>query len=208
METWEINGRTVEFDDEIHAYVVDGIIIPSVTSILKFKFDDYKYVNKSVLAQASARGTALHEAIEIYEKTGQESTLQEFKNYLFLKNYFGIKNISNELPIIYEENGKVLYSGRLDQIIEIDGKLGINDFKRVSAPNKEKIAYQLNLYKLAYEQSYHKEIHSLSFMQLRENTRKFCPLPINEGATRQLLKEYQEWKNDREAISKNNRKFT
>lgn len=195
METWEINGRTVEFDDETHTYIVDGIIVPSVSAILKTFFDDYQGVSRSVLEQASARGTALHEAIEIYEKTGQGSDLKEFKNYLFLKRHFGFKNISNELPIIYEEDGRVLFAGRLDQIIEIDGKLGINDFKRVSAPNKEKIAYQLNLYKIAYEQSYHKQINSLSFMQLREDIRKFTPLPINEEATKNLLKNYQEQNN-------------
>lgn len=195
METWEINGRTVEFDDETHTYIVDGIIVPSVSAILKTFFDDYQGVSRSVLEQASARGTALHEAIEIYEKTGQGSDLKEFKNYLFLKRHFGFKNISNELPIIYEEDDRVLFAGRLDQIIEIDGKLGINDFKRVSAPNKEKIAYQLNLYKIAYEQSYHKQINGLSFMQLREDIRKFTPLPINEEATKNLLKNYQEQNN-------------
>lgn len=190
MESWEINGRTLEFDEEYHVYIVDGIIVPSVTKILKAFFDDYSNVSQAVLERARERGTALHEAIELYEKTGKESNLIEFRNYLFLKKHFGFKNISNELPIFYEENGKVLFAGRLDQIIEIDGKLGINDFKRVSAPNKEKIAFQLNLYKIAYEQSYHKEISSLSFMQLREDTRKFNPLPINEQSAIKLLKNY------------------
>lgn len=190
METWNINGRTVEFDDETHIYLVDGIIVPSVTTILKARFNDYAKVSRAVLEQASEKGTALHSAIEIYEKTGEESDLKEFKNYLFLKKHFGFKNISNELPIIYEEDGRVLFAGRLDQIIEIDGKRGINDFKRVSAPNKEKIAYQLNLYKLGYEQTYQEHINSLSFIQLREDTRKFTPLPINESATRNLLKDY------------------
>lgn len=94
----------------------------------------------------------------------------------------------NELPLIYEENGQVLFAGRLDQVIEIDGKLGINDFKRVSAPNKEKICYQLNLYKLGYEQSYHRKIEFLSFTHLREDVRKFVKLPIKEEETKQLLK--------------------
>ena len=190
METWEINGHYLEFDEEGHTYICDGVVVPSVTTILKAMFDDYAHVSRSVLEQAREKGTALHEAIEIYEKTGKESDLKEFKNYLFLKRHFGFKNISNELPIIYEEDGRVLFAGRLDQIIEKDGKLGINDFKRVSAPNKEKNAYQLNLYKLAYEQSYQKQINNLSFMQLREDTRRYYPLPIDEEATRNLLKNY------------------
>lgn len=196
MEAWEINGRTLEFDEESHVYICDGVIVPSVTQILKTRFNDYANVSRSVLEQASAKGTELHKAIEIYEKTGQESDLKEFKNYLFLKKHFNIKNISNEIPIIYEENGRVLFAGQLDQIIERDGKIGINDFKRVSSPNKEKIAYQLNLYKMGFEQSYKQQIESLSFMQLREDTRKFYPLPINEETAKSLLKEFlQEYKN-------------
>ncbi len=195
METWDINGHCLEFDDEDHIYICDGVIVPSVTTILKSKFDDYANVSRSVLEQASAKGTALHKAIEDYETTGEVSDLREFRNYLFLKKHYGFTNISNELPIIYEEDGRVLFAGRLDQIIEIDGKLGINDFKRVSAPNKEKIAYQLNLYKIAYEQSYHKQIDCLSFMQLREDTRRFTPLPINEQLAKNLLKEFWEQKN-------------
>lgn len=198
METWNINGHYLEFDNEEHIYICDGVIVPSVTTILKAMFNDYANVSRYVLEQASAKGTALHEAIEIYEKTGQESDFREFKNYLFLKKHFGIKNISNELPVIYEESGKVIFAGRLDQIIEIDGKLGINDFKRVSAPNKQKIAYQLNLYKLGYEQTYQEHINSLSFMQLREDVRKFCPLPINEESAKNLLKKYQEHKNGKQ----------
>lgn len=190
MESWEINGRTLEFDEEYHVYVVDGIIVPSVTKILKAFFDDYANVSQAVLERARDKGTALHGAIERFEKTGEESDLTEFRNYLFLKKHFGFKNVTNELPIFYEENGKVLFAGRLDQIIEIDGKLGINDFKRVSAPNKEKIAFQLNLYKIAYEQSYYKQISTLSFMQLREETRKFFPVQINEQSAKKLLKNY------------------
>ena len=190
MQAWEINGRTLEFDEVDHIYICDGVIVPSVTQILKTQFNDYAGVSRAVLDRASERGTALHKAIELYETTGAESDLQEFKHYLFLKKHFNITNISNELPIIYEEDGRVLFAGQLDQIIEIDGEKGINDFKRVSSPNKEKIALQLNLYKLGYEQSYNREIKRLSFMQLREDKRRFVPLPINEQVTKQILKNY------------------
>ena len=190
MKTWLINNHTLEFDEESHIYIVDGIIVPSVSTILKSYFNDYVDVPQQILQRAREKGTELHSAIEIYEKTGQESNLKEFKNYQFIKKHKGFKNISNEIPIIYEENGKVLFSGQLDQIIELNGKLGINDFKRVSAPNKEKITYQVNLYKLGYEQSYHKHIEMLSFTHLREDTRKFIELPINEEMAKALLYKY------------------
>lgn len=192
MKTFEINGHLVEFIEEQHLYLVDGILTPCVSNILAYKFNDYGTVPKEFLQRASERGTELHEAIERYEQDGTTSELMEFKNYLFLKKHYGFKNIANEVPVIYEKDGTVLYVGTLDQIIELDGKLGINDFKRVSAPNKQKIAYQLNFYKLAYEQSYNKKVDFVAFTHLRETVRKFNKLPINEEVTLNLLNEFLE----------------
>ena len=192
METFEINGHHLEFIPEDHIYICDGVIVPCVSNILAFKFNDYGTVSKEVLQRASERGTELHEAIESYERTGTPCELREFKNYLFLKKHYKFTNIANEVPVIYKKDGTVLYVGTLDQIIELDGKLGINDFKRVSAPNKQKIAYQLNFYKLAYEQTYNKKVDFVSYTHLRETVRKFNMLPINEEVTLKLLNEFLE----------------
>lgn len=189
FESWNINGHILEYDDDIHTYIVDGLIVPSVTQILGKKYaDEFANVSRSILDEASRKGTAMHEAIEQFETAGTRDDSKELRNYIFLKGHYGWTNIANEVPILYEEDGCVLFTGRLDQIIEIDGKLGINDFKRVSAPNKEKIALQLNLYKIGYEQSYHKQIDFLRFTHLREDVRKFVKIPINEEAIRNLLK--------------------
>jgi hypothetical protein len=192
LKEWQINNHTVEFIEEQHIYLVDGVIVPCVSNILAYKFNDYSGVSREVLQRASELGTNLHKAIEDYEQQGIESDLREFKNYLFLKKQFKFENIANEVPVLYEKGGRVLFVGTLDQIIRVDGKLGINDFKRVSAPNKEKIAYQLNLYKMAYEQSYGKQIEFLSFTHLREDVRKFHRLPINEEMAISLLNEFLE----------------
>lgn len=181
IKTYEYENYTLEFDDEAHGYIVNGIITPSVSSILKRKFDDYVDVPFKILEAAADKGTAMHKAIEVYEKTGKESDLQEFRNYLFLKKYFKIENVENELPVAYFEDGLPVFAGTIDQVCRIDGVPAINDFKRVSAPNKEKIAYQVNLYRLAYNQTFGVEIEALSFMQLRENVRRFTPLPIMEN---------------------------
>ena len=192
IKTFELNGHCIEFIEDNHVYIVDGLIVPCVSNILAHKFNDYAGVSKEILNRASELGSRMHHSIELYEKEGKESDLKEFRNYLFLKKYYKFKNLENEIPVIYEKDGQVLYIGTLDQIIEIDGKLGINDFKRVANPNKEKICYQVNLYKLAYEQTYNKKIDFLAFTQLREDVRKFTNLPINEEMTLKLLEEYLE----------------
>lgn len=192
IKTYEYENYTLEFDDETHRYIVNGIITPSVSKLLSLKFDDYPNVPKAVLQAAAYRGTEMHKAIEVYEKTGKESDLQEFRNYLFLKRHFKIENVENELPVAYFEDGLPVFAGTIDQVCEIDGVLAINDFKRVSAPNKEKITYQTNLYRLAYNQTFGVEIKALSFMQLRESVRKITQLPINEEVIKAFLAEVKE----------------
>lgn len=192
IKTFEYENYTLEFDDEAHRYIVNGIITPSVSKLLSLKFDDYPNVPKAVLQAAADRGTEMHKAIEVYEKTGEESDLQEFRNYLFLKKHFKIENVENELPVAYFEDGLPVFAGTIDQVCRINGVLAINDFKRVSAPNKEKIAYQINLYRLAYNQTFGVEVKALSFMQLRESVRKFTQLPINEEVIKAFLAEVKE----------------
>ena len=69
METWEIKGHVVEYIDESHTYLVDGIILPSITQILKVKFGNkYQGISKEVLDNAAAKGTRVHEAIEKWYK--------------------------------------------------------------------------------------------------------------------------------------------
>lgn len=204
MKTFEINGHYIEFLPEEHIYICDGVIVPCVSNILAYKFNDYGAVSREVLQRASERGTELHQAIESYEQDGTPCELREFKNYLFLKKQFGFTNIANEVPVIYEKDGTVLFVGTLDQIIEMDGKCGINDFKRVSAPNKQKIAYQLNLYKLAYEQTYNKKVDFLSYTHLRETVRKFNILPIGEEITLKLLNDFLESEKQNDSIDESN----
>ena len=192
IKTFELNGHILEFIPEIHRYIVDGELVPCVSNILAYRFNDYVGISREFLNRAAELGTNLHRAIELYEKEGQVSDLKEFKNYLFLKKRYKFKNIANEIPVIYEEGGKVLYTGTLDQVLEIDAETGLNDFKRVSNPNKEKIAIQLNLYKLGYEQTYHKKVDFLMFTHLREDVRKVHKIPINEKLALDLVYEYLE----------------
>ena len=192
MKEWQINGHTIEFLEEQHLYICDGILVPCVSNILSYKFNDYSGVSREVLQRASEKGTEMHKAIEDYEQQGITSDLREFENYLYLKKKHKFENISNEVPVLYERGGRVLFVGTLDQVITIDGKLGINDFKRVSAPNKKKIAYQLNFYKMAYEQSYGRKVELLAFTHLREDVRKFHDMPIDEEKAISLLNEFLE----------------
>lgn len=192
METWTIGNHTLEFLPYDHLYLVDGILVRSITQVLKYKFGGmYDHVNKEVLKRASEAGTAVHEAIEHYCKDGTESDYPELRNFKFLQKRYGFEVLDNEVPVILFRGEKPICAGRLDMVIKMNDQVGLADIKRVSALNKEYLGYQLNLYRIAYQQCYGTEIEFLRGIQLKEDTRKFVQLPINEDMTWKFIDEYE-----------------
>lgn len=192
MDTWSIKGHDVEYIDETHQYLIDGCIVPSITQILKIKFGKkYDGVPQEVLQRASELGTATHKAIEDYCKLGIDTDLLELKNFKFLQKQFKFRVLDNEIPIILFYKEKPIACGRLDLVLEDDETgLMLGDIKRTSVLDKEYLGYQLNLYRLGYQQCYDKEIKGLKGVHLRNDVRKYVNIPINEDVALELIEEY------------------
>lgn len=192
-----IRGHTIEYIDNIHVYLVDGVIVSSITQILKLKFGGkYDNVSRQTLQRASEKGTEVHSAIENFCKTGEDNGLKEVHNFKFLQRAYNFKVVGNEIPVILFMDGRPVSAGRLDLVIEIDGKIGLADIKRTATLDKEYLAYQLNLYRIAYQQCYDTPIDFLKGVHLREDTRKFVDIPINEEYPLALVKEYERLNNE------------
>jgi hypothetical protein len=190
-ESWEIAGHDLEYFDDTHEYLVDGILVPSITQMLKFRFGNkYAGVNASTLKRASEKGTEVHEAIEKYCRTGEESDLPELKNFKFLQRQYGFTVIENEVPVILWLDDYPISAGRLDMVMEMNEETGGADIKRTSTLDKEYLAYQLNLYRIAYRQCYGIEWEFLRGIHLRDDVRKFVQIPVNEGMAWELVEEY------------------
>ena len=185
----------VEYDDLTHTYWVEGQICPSVTQILAWKFPDkYIAVKDEVLEEASKKGTELHNAIEIYEKYGFErDDLIEFRNYKFLKERFNFKVVDAEqiVTIRYKD---LIVCGRTDLILDWNGKLGLADIKRTATCDKTYLAYQLNMYRVGYQQTFQKSIDSLCCLWLKDDKRKVVDIPIASGFVVGLLDDYIKYK--------------
>lgn len=195
METWNIGGHDVEFIEDDHCYLVDGIILPSITTMMKLRFGGkYEGIDAQTLRNASELGTKMHLAIQEFEEKGVESDLVELRNYKFLKRQYEWNVIECETPVILFVDDEPFACGRVDMVAMIDDKVGIFDFKRTSSLDKEYLAYQLNLYRIAYRQTYGIEADFLRGIHLREDIRKFVPIPVNEPMTWEFLKEYRERK--------------
>lgn len=191
METFSIKGGTLEYFDDTHTYLYEGLMLPSVTQILSVRYkNDYASVPPAVLNNAAQRGTAVHKAIENYNNSGYDDGSEAVRNFKFLQKQYGFEVLDSELPIVIFKDDMPIACGRLDMTMLIDGQTGIADIKTVSALNKEKIAYQLNLYRIGLMQSYGVDAKFLKIIHLRDGIRKVIDCPVNEGMALEIIEEY------------------
>lgn len=154
----------IEYIDEIHCYLYDGVIIPSVSQILQEKLfkDKYKNVPKWILEKKANYGTQVHKSIEMYEINLKTMCKEEafdvtvialnlniiqqesLKQYIKLKEQYNFKVVEQEVIICYK--GK--YAGRFDMIIEMDNKLHLVDIKTTYELDREYVSWQLSMYDL------------------------------------------------------------
>lgn len=179
MNNWTIKGHTLEFLDQSHIYLIDGVKVSSVTQLLNRKFGKkYDGIPKEVLNKAAERGTQVHKAIECYCQ-GFDDGSSEVRDFKFLQRHYGFEAVENELPIILHFGGN-LYAGRLDLILKINNGYAVADIKTTATLDKEYLGHQLNLYRMGVEQSYDYKIDSLYGIHLKGGRRKFVSIPIKE----------------------------
>lgn len=143
----------IEFLENEHIYLINGVITPSVSQLLKALFPDtYKNVPKYILERAREHGTAVHEAIEIYEQ-GIEFN-DELKVGLAVLDYEYIKN-ENNIEVLEQEqmiHYKNIYAGRYDMLATVNGKRSLIDIKTTYNVDKEYLSWQLGLYNYALKE--------------------------------------------------------
>ena len=80
FEDFEVKG--LEYDDEFHAYYLNGELIPSVTQLLdKGEYDE---VDKKILEYAQDKGTIVHAEVENWLKTQEEGFTSELDEFIRL----------------------------------------------------------------------------------------------------------------------------
>ena len=93
--------------------------------------------------------------------------------------------------MILFHNDTPIAAGRLELVLKMDGKIGGADIKRTSVLDKNYLAYQLNLYRLAYKQSYGVEWEFLRGIHLRDDVRRFVNIPIDEPFILNFINEWR-----------------
>lgn len=160
----------IEFIEETHTYLVDGIIVPSVTTIIKNIFPDkYKGINTKILQKKAEFGTKGHSIIEMLGKTktteneAYDEILRQYnsheinqdmfislREYIRLCKKYQIEVLENEVMVNYEYE----YAGTLDMIANVNNKKSLIDIKFTAELDEEYLSWQLGMYKLAYGEEF------------------------------------------------------
>ena len=134
----------VEFDPELHRYTVEGVVLPSVTTILKLV-----YPIRGAM-QAAARGTEVHRLTECYDLGQTSETTPELVPYVYA--YVKFRRDYGFEPLLIEQrvyHPVQLYAGTLDRIGEINGHMAVLDLK-TSQALRPMTGLQLAAYKEAW----------------------------------------------------------
>lgn len=155
----------IEFIPSTHTYLVEGVIVQSVTQILQKELfsDMYDNVPTRILESAKEFGNNVHEAIE----TDMTDNLS-FSEMIAYEQWQRLKRKHNIVPLEHEKvvHYGTQYIGRFDMLAKVDDKLTIIDVKTTYKVFDEYLSWQLTLYKLAYEKMFGVEIEELKCVWL------------------------------------------
>ncbi|MFP4078546.1 MAG: hypothetical protein ACLFUQ_05345 [Candidatus Izemoplasmataceae bacterium] len=193
MEYYTVQSHEVAFDPVKHRYWVDRRLVASISTIVDTVYPrTMKKVDPKILEKAAERGNRLHDMIEDYERHGKKVYDAEMQSYLALKRQHQIEVKENEVLVLLFHDGVPIAAGRFDMIVfspYIDGH-GIADVKRALHLDEDRLSLQLNLYKLAYEQTYRKKIHYLKCMHIRNRYYKYLDVLVNKRFTLDAIEKY------------------
>lgn len=180
--TMEIRAFSeLTFEEKTHTYTLNGIAIPSVTTVMKPLSDDtYGSIDKEVLNRAAARGTAVHNAIENYLNFGVEDISSEYRGYFegFLRwmQEHDVKPIGTEIRLYHKG---LLYAGTTDLVAEVDGKITLVDYKTSASVQDKLCGVQLEAYdKALHSHGYTVEQRAILHLK-KDGEHTFIPFAAN-----------------------------
>ena len=163
------------YDDETHAYQLDGRPVPSVTEIVSIiTARKYSETNPAMMAQAQRRGTEVHELCEMIDYGVEPEELDvppELVGYVnayltFLRDYVPEWEYAEKMVSTLE------YAGRVDRIGIINGRRTIVDIKTTAQMDKLSrlaLLFQLYFYKDAVTFTTELPVKSLMGVQLKKD---------------------------------------
>lgn len=156
------------FDERRHAYTVNGMIVPSVTQLLRpLTSLVYGNIDQDVLTAAADFGTAVHACTEFLDQgdLDEETVADEWRPYLDAYKRWKA-SASPEILHIELRLGCSKFAGTIDRIARIDGQLWVIDLKTTCEIHPH-VGVQLAAYTALAEQFLHTTNIRRAALQLR-----------------------------------------
>ena len=143
-----IDFSELTFDEPTHTYAINGIILPSVTTLMKpLSNAYYNGIDFATLQTAADRGTAIHNAIDNYNRFGIIDLPPELSGYMQAYTNWEHDNSPEVYATEYRLYHKYLrYTGTADMICSIRGEDTLIDFKSSVTVSDRLTAVQLTAY--------------------------------------------------------------
>lgn len=199
-----VETSKIEFIESSHTYLLDGVIIPSVSQIIAD--DSYLGIPPHILENAAKRGTAVHLASEMIDLGKKPKLDSSFAEWVVQYALFKLDWIENNPDLEWLDIETILYTdefaGTVDRVAYLNERLTIIDVKTTSKLYKEKIALQLGGYAYAYAKMNNVSEYRINggVIWLTKNSWKYVEITPNVDGFLEKLKEYKE----REVVSEIN----
>lgn len=194
---------TIEFLEDVHVYLnSDGVIIPSVSELIRFRYPEaYKDIPSKILQKKAQYGTKVHDLIEKFVKG--EFTLDDLKNGL---NPITGKRLDPSIRISIEQFEELrkkwcFQIKDMEQIVSYKGKYAgmfdlrtiddvIIDIKTTAELHEDWLALQLGLYQLAA--GIESDVAYCMWLPKGKAGKVVAIKPWSHEECKRLLKEYEE----------------
>ena len=191
----ELLVNSIEFIEDGHLYLYDGVLSPSVSQILQFiNPNKYKGIPQQILSAKAQFGTNVHKAIENHEQgIDNDLSMMEqltFEKYLELREEHEIRPVVQEQLVSYYGR----YCGTLDMVADVKYYRCLVDIKTTAQVDVESLAWQLGMYKLAYEEMYGVKLHTCYCLWLpKKGLGKLIEIiPKTKKQIEEMLDQYEE----------------
>lgn len=144
-----LNKSSVIFDENSHTYHLDGVALSGITGMIKSQLfpDKYKDVSEETLNNAKDRGSLIHKLCELVDDIGIKDEREEVKNYIYLKEKYGLECVSSEYLVSDNKH----FATCIDKVYKSDDGYDLADIKTTSTLDKEYLSWQLSIDAFLFE---------------------------------------------------------
>ncbi len=144
-----LNKSIVIFDDDAHKYYLDGKELSGITKVIKKHLfhDKYDGVSDEKLDIAKEKGSLIHKLCELVDEIGIKDEREEVKNYIYLKEKYGLEYICSEYLVSDNKH----FATCIDKVYKSDDGYNLADIKTTYTLDKEYLSWQLSINAFFFE---------------------------------------------------------